>query len=190
MYRAHAVRCPRCRTEPLDEQVIRSCRGCGGQWIGEDVLAERVAKMRETTQGTIAWAPASRAALPCASCEQPMDTLVYGTIEIDRCRRHGVWFDRNELGALLLLSAAAPATVAATARAGAGAGTGTGTGAGAVAGAATSANATAAPAPTMDDHGAGDLAVGTALELGAGALELVGDVLELIGDLLGGLGDL
>ena len=38
---------------------------------------------------------------PCAECKTPMQTVDLGKVQLDRCPSHGVWFDADELAALL-----------------------------------------------------------------------------------------
>jgi Zn-finger nucleic acid-binding protein len=37
----------------------------------------------------------------CAACRKPMQTVNLGSVALDRCADHGVWFDAHELAALL-----------------------------------------------------------------------------------------
>jgi Zn-finger nucleic acid-binding protein len=75
-----------------------SCATCGGVWAAEasvrrrwenvtgapplPVLSRRVDRLRR---------------LPCAACGTPMEKVMLGAIELDRCDPHGVWFDAGEL---------------------------------------------------------------------------------------------
>jgi Zn-finger nucleic acid-binding protein len=98
--------CPRCRQVPLDDQpLIRHCSRCKGSWISEDTLHERVAAARGPRPG-LAWHREARAALMCAICAAPMEALVVADTAIDRCARHGVWLDANELARVLAAAAA------------------------------------------------------------------------------------
>lgn len=111
------ARCPRCRESSLDQRLIQHCGQCGGQWISEEVLQERVGRMQvpEATQEprSLAWRESPRARLPCASCAEPMQALLLFDVPVDRCTVHGVWFDRDELSMVLLrASRHDPATVA------------------------------------------------------------------------------
>lgn len=100
--------CPRCQNVPLgDEPLIRHCGRCKGSWIAEETLHKRVAEVRETHPG-LTWHTEARAALRCAICAAPMETLVVRDTAVDRCPRHGIWFDANELAHVL-----APVAVAA-----------------------------------------------------------------------------
>ncbi len=110
--------CPRCRKVPLDDQpLVRHCGRCKGSWISEQVLHERVAEARGAQPGRgLAWRKEGRAALMCAICAEPMETLVVQDTSIDRCPHHGVWFDANELAHVLAaIAVVAPVAVAAAA---------------------------------------------------------------------------
>jgi Zn-finger nucleic acid-binding protein len=77
------------------------CRRCDGAWVEGDVLVplleERVAALVE-----LDWKPNredhERA---CPVCTAAMETVKLGTVALDRCRAHGVWFDARELADLL-----------------------------------------------------------------------------------------
>lgn len=48
------------------------------------------------------WRPSSEErARPCPECAAPMQNVKLGTVALDRCEAHGVWFDPSELAALL-----------------------------------------------------------------------------------------
>jgi Zn-finger nucleic acid-binding protein len=105
---APPAKCPRCRKVALgDEPLIRHCGRCKGSWIAEETLHERVAAAQGAQSG-LTWRTEARAALLCAICAEPMETLVVRDTPVDRCARHGIWFDVNELAHVL-----APVAVAA-----------------------------------------------------------------------------
>lgn len=74
-------------------------------------MHERVSAMNNGARRPLEWDwyRASRAALPCAVCREPMQPLRVRDVSIDRCAQHGVWFDRHELGELLFRVAQPPA---------------------------------------------------------------------------------
>ncbi len=114
---APSASCPRCKV-PLDDQpLVRHCGRCKGSWIAEQVLHERVAEARGAQPGRTAltWRKEGRAALMCATCAEPMETLVVSDTPVDRCPRHGVWFDAGELAHVLAAVALAAAPLAAPA---------------------------------------------------------------------------
>lgn len=73
-------------------------------------MHDRVVAMNNGAQRQLEWNwyHASRTALPCAVCREPMQPLHVRGVSIDRCAQHGVWFDRAELGELLLRVAEPP----------------------------------------------------------------------------------
>jgi Zn-finger nucleic acid-binding protein len=109
--------CPRCRKVPLDNQpLVRHCGRCKGSWIAEQALNERITHAQgERPHHGLTWHEEARAALMCAICAQPMQTLVVADTPVDRCPRHGIWFDAKELAHVLAMVAgvAAPVAVAA-----------------------------------------------------------------------------
>jgi Zn-finger nucleic acid-binding protein len=112
---APSASCPRCRV-PLDHQpLVRHCGRCRGSWISDQVLHERVAEARGAQPGRTAltWRKEARAALVCATCAAPMETLVVSDTPVDRCPRHGVWFDAGELAHVLAAVALAVTPIAA-----------------------------------------------------------------------------
>ena len=96
--------CPRCRKVALDDQpLVRHCSRCKGSWISEETLHERVAaEPSARPDGRLTWRKEARAALMCATCASPMETLVVRDTPVDRCPRHGIWFDANELAHVLM----------------------------------------------------------------------------------------
>ncbi|MGN6105976.1 MAG: zf-TFIIB domain-containing protein [Kofleriaceae bacterium] len=81
------------------------------------MLQDRVGRMQVPQEAqearSLAWRESPRAALPCASCAEPMQALLLFDVPVDRCTVHGVWFDRDELSMVLLrASRHDPATVA------------------------------------------------------------------------------
>lgn len=106
------MQCVSCK-EPMlvleaDGVEIDFCLDCGGTWLdaGElEILTddpERAAQILEETQKEGGHGKAGR---KCPICRKRMDILLIGPekkLEIDECpKRHGLWFDRGELEALL-----------------------------------------------------------------------------------------
>jgi len=107
--------CPRCQ-EPLrglqSPQVpFDACHSCGGIWLGQAAtdtlladhaldtlrLVDRVADRSVSRPDTTA------TDLPCPVCRDPMDVVPFpeAAAEVDLCRHHGWWFDRDELRAVV-----------------------------------------------------------------------------------------
>ena len=95
VYRDDYERCPRCGTELIDAGSVRQCTTCRGMWAAEAVLVQMAAAMH---------IPERPVSLPCPSCQEPMGTWKLHAVEIDRCERDGIWFDRDELEKILFVS--------------------------------------------------------------------------------------
>ena len=106
VYRDDHERCPRCGDELVDAGSVRACTACRGMWATQAVLVEMAANMRSPPQRMpLPCVPdPSREPLACPTCQQPMGTWRLHSIEIDRCERDGIWFDRDELERVLLAS--------------------------------------------------------------------------------------
>ena len=109
IYRDFEVRCPRCGTALIDAGSARGCTECQGLWLEQPVLHHMVEQM-QTPPAPIAltFAAHKRTPLSCPECADPMTTLKLQNVEIDRCEKHGLWFDRDELQIVLLASYVAP----------------------------------------------------------------------------------
>ena len=60
--------------------------------------------MQQQIPPLLSWFLVDREALPCVACGEAMQTLALFDVPIDRCRGHGIWFDAEELAAVLLRS--------------------------------------------------------------------------------------
>lgn len=94
---------------------VLECGRCGGLWLGKAVfrLLEEGARRAEVPGDPPARAVAPIAAAghraeplyrPCAECGALMHRRNYGRrsgVIVDVCARHGLWFDRDELDAVL-----------------------------------------------------------------------------------------
>jgi len=95
--------CPSCLTHPALAQAGRTdrCATCDGAWIHEDVL---VGMLQERTSALVflPWheRPQDRAR-PCAVCAAQLQPVSLGSVALDRCAEHGIWFDADELAALI-----------------------------------------------------------------------------------------
>lgn len=100
MYRDSFEKCPRCAVELTDARSARGCRSCGGLWVEEHVLSEMVLEMLPPgSLSRLQLAAVSRAepAIACPTCGDRMEQTEIHQARIDRCSKHGVWFDREEL---------------------------------------------------------------------------------------------
>jgi Zn-finger nucleic acid-binding protein len=104
--------CPRCR-RPLNSMSIagtsfRECQRCGGLWSDVDTF-ETVCADREKQSAVLGFAakretaaapPVKISYVPCPDCKQLMNRSNFARasgVIIDTCKKHGVWFDADEL---------------------------------------------------------------------------------------------
>ena len=75
------------------------CR-CGGAWLSEQVLGEMASHVRGAVV-RLPWHDRVGTPRPCPMCAAGMQAVDLHGIELDRCGQHGIWFDANELDAVL-----------------------------------------------------------------------------------------
>jgi Zn-finger nucleic acid-binding protein len=95
------MNCPTCK-QPLD-QAGRTwkCETCDGAWVRAEVLVPML-EQSASTLVELPWQPSNEAHdRPCPECAVAMQHVKLGTVLLDRCEAHGVWFDARELAALL-----------------------------------------------------------------------------------------
>ena len=97
----HELHCPGCG-EVLDTAGRTDrCRACDGAWVNEDALVGMLQE-RTSTLVFLPWQPREKDnERKCAACGKPMQWVNLGTVKLDRCAEHGVFFDAEELAALL-----------------------------------------------------------------------------------------
>lgn len=94
--------CPKCAVALVEAGQTHRCEKCDGAWIAEASLVAILEQRTATALGDLEWAPRPEdKARPCAQCQQAMQMVNLGSVELDRCAAHGVWFDADELTALL-----------------------------------------------------------------------------------------
>ncbi len=92
--------CPVCDA-PLQEAGTTSrCLLCEGAWVAEDALVA-ILEQRASTLIELPWEARQDKPRPCAQCKAEMQTVNLGSVALDRCASHGVWFDMNEMTQLL-----------------------------------------------------------------------------------------
>ena len=102
IYRDRMEQCPRCHVDLVTAGSVRSCPECAGHWVRADVLREMMETMLVPPRPAEIDLVADRhPRLACPSCEQAMETWALHRVPIDRCERHGLWFDRAELETVL-----------------------------------------------------------------------------------------
>lgn len=96
------MNCPVCKTSEL-AQAGRTyrCDQCEGAWVEAQVLVPLL-EQSASTLVELAWQPNREDHVrACPSCGKTMETVKLGTVALDRCEPHGVWFDAKELAELL-----------------------------------------------------------------------------------------
>jgi Zn-finger nucleic acid-binding protein len=93
--------CPTCNLPLAVAGYTERCGQCDGAWIHEDALVGMLQE-RTSTLVFLPWQPRAKdAERRCPVCRTAMQTANLGTVALDRCAEHGVWFDSGELAALL-----------------------------------------------------------------------------------------
>lgn len=108
--------CPRCRnpleTLQIDETTIRACSKCDGVWLGvatfETICADserQSAVLGFLDKRTVRSQPMTKVNyVPCPDCAQLMNRNNFAKasgVIVDICKQHGVWFDADELPAII-----------------------------------------------------------------------------------------
>jgi Zn-finger nucleic acid-binding protein len=93
------MNCVSCSKTMTQTRGILRC-SCGGAWVGEAHLIEMAEEMKGALV-QLPWGHRSGAARPCPACGSPMETTALVTVALDRCAKDGIWFDANELSAVL-----------------------------------------------------------------------------------------
>lgn len=105
--------CPRCRVPmnrvAVGSTTLRECATCEGLWV-DAAAFEQICADREQQAAVLGVAMPAHAApvrhenhvsyVPCPQCGQLMNRLNFARcsgVVVDVCRRHGTWFDRDEL---------------------------------------------------------------------------------------------
>ena len=101
MSEAPVLVCPTCNEPLAIAGYTERCGRCDGAWIHEDAL---VGMLQERTSALVflPWQPRPKdTERGCPVCKKHMATANLGSVALDRCAEHGVWFDHGELAALL-----------------------------------------------------------------------------------------
>ena len=100
MYRDSFEKCPRCAVDLVDARSARGCRACGGLWLEEPVLTEMILAMlppRPLSRLVLAVIDRAGAPIGCPTCGDVMEPAAIHEVILDRCVKHGIWFDALEL---------------------------------------------------------------------------------------------
>ena len=102
-YRDRRDVCPRCGTPLVQAGAARGCEGCRGVWLSVAHVQEMASAMQSPPAPVqLGGLVEDRPAMPCPDCSEPMQPIRTFGISLDMCKKsHGIWFDANELGALL-----------------------------------------------------------------------------------------
>jgi Zn-finger nucleic acid-binding protein len=95
------MNCPVCKIELEQAGRTFRCTRCEGAWIHADVLVPLL-EQSASTLVELDWRPNTEDHVrACPDCATAMQTVKLGSVALDRCEPHGVWFDAKELAALL-----------------------------------------------------------------------------------------
>lgn len=92
--------CPVCDAQLQEAGTTFRCLLCEGAWVKEDALVA-ILEQRASTLVELPWQARQDKPRPCAECKTEMQTVNLGSVALDRCAQHGVWFDMNEMTQLL-----------------------------------------------------------------------------------------
>ena len=95
------MNCPTCNGSLHQAGRTYKCDRCDGAWVKADVLLPLL-EQSASALVELPWQPnVENHVRPCPECGTTMQTVKLGTVALDRCEPHGVWFDDKELAALL-----------------------------------------------------------------------------------------
>jgi hypothetical protein len=108
------LRCPRCHETLRLADVVGSggpmheCAACWGIFASESTVRSHVA-LANPENGELFFARLAQRQVggpllcPVRGCpDATMEMLFFGALPLDRCPRHGFWFDTNEFGTILV----------------------------------------------------------------------------------------
>jgi Zn-finger nucleic acid-binding protein len=95
------MNCPTCKQALVQAGRTWKCDRCDGAWVRAEVLVPML-EQSASTLVELPWQPnAEDHVRACPECAASMQTVKLGTVALDRCEGDGVWFDAQELAALL-----------------------------------------------------------------------------------------
>ena len=111
-----SVKCPRCgrslRQVDVEGTTMRTCEDCDGVWMSNEVF-ETVCADAERRSAVLGYfrqrpdhhlGPTKVNYVPCPYCRELMNRANFARasgVIIDVCKRHGAWFDADELPAII-----------------------------------------------------------------------------------------
>ena len=75
----------------------QACKACHGVWVSEPEIERRLRERCRTDPGPLVFSDGPGPVLPCPVCWDPMAPRSLEGVPVDRCGKHGVWFDVDEL---------------------------------------------------------------------------------------------
>src|SRR5262245_767080 len=114
---AEGKHCPRCRTQmsiaTVGNQEVLECDRCGGLWLDTQSF-EKICAGKEHQSAVLGNAslatidheapPIKVTYVPCPECSQLMNRVNFARcsgVIVDVCKKHGIWFDRDELSRIV-----------------------------------------------------------------------------------------
>lgn len=95
------MKCPSCAAALHQAGRTFKCEQCDGAWVKAEVLVPLL-EQSASHLVELPWQPNREDHVrACPECATGMQTVKLGSVALDRCEPHGVWFDANELAALL-----------------------------------------------------------------------------------------
>lgn len=94
------MKCPVDQSPLVEAGRTMKCETCEGAWVREEAVVA-ILEQRASTLVELPWVAREDKPRPCAECAAPMQTVNLGSVALDRCAQHGVWFDANEMTSLL-----------------------------------------------------------------------------------------
>jgi Zn-finger nucleic acid-binding protein len=95
------MKCPTCSGSLELAGRTYKCETCDGAWVKGEVLVPLL-EQSASALVELPWQPNTEAHVrACPECGTNMATVKLGSVALDRCEAHGVWFDEKELAALL-----------------------------------------------------------------------------------------
>jgi len=113
------LNCPRCeksmKVRSIGKYHVDHCLECGGVWLDHEVLDQILRDKGKAAQAFLGHQESRQAVrddfkvvyLKCPNCNHLMHRRNFGRksgVIVDECVTHGIWFDRDELAAIIKFS--------------------------------------------------------------------------------------
>lgn len=93
------MNCVACN-KPMSRSGRHERCACGGAWVPESALVA-MAEQRTGRFISFEWKPRRGTVRSCPQCGQGMVPVAVGSVALDRCVAHGIWFDPDQLDHVL-----------------------------------------------------------------------------------------